>query len=116
MQVNLPIAQAIALTIDGSKLLILESCRETSESELAQIFPLGVPKDVLCAAIANVSSILLVFAFDQPPIEPRNMSRFLISAEAADLPFNIALNKADLVRMRVIVSRTRHLHKSALFH
>eukprot|EP00241_Pyramimonas_parkeae_P001206 CAMPEP_0114240802 /NCGR_PEP_ID=MMETSP0058-20121206/9296_1 /TAXON_ID=36894 /ORGANISM="Pyramimonas parkeae, CCMP726" /LENGTH=546 /DNA_ID=CAMNT_0001353291 /DNA_START=36 /DNA_END=1676 /DNA_ORIENTATION=- len=48
-------------------------------------------------AIANVSSILLVFAFDQPPIEPRNMSRFLISAEAADLPFNIALNKADLV-------------------
>ena len=35
---------------------------------------------------------------EDPPLEPHNMSRFLVSAEAAQLPFHIALNKCELVR------------------
>jgi ribosome biogenesis GTPase len=43
--------------------------------------------------IANVDMILLVFALDNPPLEPYQVSRFLIAAEAAAMPFSIVLNK-----------------------
>jgi ribosome biogenesis GTPase len=47
--------------------------------------------------IANVDTILLVFALDNPPLEPYQVSRFLISAEAAAMPFSIVLNKVGLI-------------------
>ncbi len=48
-------------------------------------------------AIANVDAALMVFSVAQPPFEPANATRFLVSAEAAGVPVRVLLNKADLL-------------------
>ncbi|AFY32302.1 small ribosomal subunit biogenesis GTPase RsgA [Calothrix sp. PCC 7507] len=47
--------------------------------------------------IANVNQILLVFAVADPPLEPYQLSRFLIKAESTDVDVVLCLNKSDLV-------------------
>ena len=48
-------------------------------------------------AIANVNQILLVFAVASPPLEPYQLSRFLVKAESTGLDVVFCLNKSDLV-------------------
>ncbi|MEH2459588.1 small ribosomal subunit biogenesis GTPase RsgA [Nostoc sp.] len=48
-------------------------------------------------AIANVNQILLVFAVADPPLEPYQLSRFLIKAESTGLDVLLCLNKSDLI-------------------
>ncbi|MBD2663359.1 putative ribosome biogenesis GTPase RsgA [Richelia sinica FACHB-800] len=48
-------------------------------------------------AIANVNQILLVFAVADPPLEPFQLSRFLIKAESTGLDVVLCLNKSDLI-------------------
>lgn len=48
-------------------------------------------------AIANIDQALMVFSLAQPPFEPPNATRFLVSAEAAGIPVTLVLNKADLL-------------------
>ncbi|MEH2094655.1 small ribosomal subunit biogenesis GTPase RsgA [Nostoc sp.] len=48
-------------------------------------------------AIANVNQILLVFAVADPPLEPYQLSRFLIKAESTSLDVLLCLNKSDLI-------------------
>jgi ribosome biogenesis GTPase len=48
-------------------------------------------------AIANVNQILLVFAVADPPLEPYQLSRFLIKAESTGLDVVLCLNKSDLI-------------------
>ncbi|MEH2081933.1 MAG: small ribosomal subunit biogenesis GTPase RsgA [Nostoc sp.] len=48
-------------------------------------------------AIANVNQILLVFAVTDPPLEPYQLSRFLIKAESTGLDVLLCLNKSDLI-------------------
>jgi ribosome biogenesis GTPase len=48
-------------------------------------------------AIANVDQILLVFAVADPPLEPYQLSRFLLKAESTDVDVLLCLNKCDLV-------------------
>lgn len=48
-------------------------------------------------AIANVDQILLVFAVADPPLEPYQLSRFLLKAESTHLNVLLCLNKCDLV-------------------
>lgn len=47
--------------------------------------------------IANASQILLVFAIAQPELDPWQLSRFLLAAEATKLRPRVCLNKCDLV-------------------
>lgn len=47
--------------------------------------------------IANAEQILLVFAFADPPLEPYQLSRFLIKAESTGLNICLSLNKSDLI-------------------
>jgi ribosome biogenesis GTPase len=47
--------------------------------------------------IANADQILLVFAIAQPTLDPWQLSRFLIQAEATGISTQICLNKCDLV-------------------
>lgn len=47
--------------------------------------------------VANASQILLVFAIAQPELDPWQLSRFLLAAEATSLKPIIGLNKCDLV-------------------
>ena len=50
-------------------------------------------------AIANVNQILLVFAVADPPLEPIQLSRFLIKAESTGVDVLLCLNKCDLVSL-----------------
>jgi ribosome biogenesis GTPase / thiamine phosphate phosphatase len=52
-------------------------------------------------AIANVNQILLVFAVADPPLEPYQLSRFLVKAESTGLDVVLCLNKGDLVSTQV---------------
>ncbi|MDH6098074.1 small ribosomal subunit biogenesis GTPase RsgA [Anabaenopsis sp. FSS-46] len=52
-------------------------------------------------AIANVDQILLAFALTDPPLEPYQLSRFLVKAESTDVDVLLCLNKSDLVSPQV---------------
>ncbi len=47
--------------------------------------------------IANASQILLVFALADPPLDPWQLSRFLIKAESTQIEVCLCLNKTDLI-------------------
>jgi len=47
--------------------------------------------------IANVDQALLVFALEQPPLEAKQLTRFLVSMEATQVPFTLVLNKCELL-------------------
>ncbi|MBW4613793.1 MAG: small ribosomal subunit biogenesis GTPase RsgA [Desmonostoc vinosum HA7617-LM4] len=51
--------------------------------------------------IANVNQILLVFAVADPPLEPYQLSRFLVKAEFTGLNVILCLNKSDLISLQV---------------
>jgi len=48
-------------------------------------------------AIANVNQVLLVFAVTDPPLEPYQLSRFLVKGESTGLDVILCLNKSDLI-------------------
>ncbi|MEO0456774.1 MAG: small ribosomal subunit biogenesis GTPase RsgA [Cyanobacteria bacterium P01_A01_bin.114] len=47
--------------------------------------------------VANVDQILLVFALEQPTLDPFQLSRFLVKAESTGIPVSLCLNKRDLI-------------------
>lgn len=47
--------------------------------------------------VANADRILLVFALEEPTLDPHQLSRFLIKAESTGIAIQLALSKADLV-------------------
>ena len=47
--------------------------------------------------VANAEQILLVFALADPPLEPYQLTRFLVKAESTGLGVSLCLNKSDLV-------------------
>ncbi|NJK60547.1 MAG: ribosome small subunit-dependent GTPase A [Oscillatoriales cyanobacterium SM2_1_8] len=47
--------------------------------------------------MANLDGVLLVFALSDPPLEPWQISRFLVKVEESGLAAVVALSKADLV-------------------
>ena len=51
--------------------------------------------------IANVDRVLLVFALQDPPIEPLQLSRFLVAIAESTLPIILCFSKADLVSAAV---------------
>lgn len=48
-------------------------------------------------AVANVDHVVLVFAADMPPFQPVQVTRYLVSSEAAGMPVTLLVNKSDLV-------------------
>lgn len=52
-------------------------------------------------AIANVDQILLAFAVTDPPLEPYQLSRFLVKAESTDVDVLLCLNKSDLITPQI---------------
>lgn len=47
--------------------------------------------------VANVDRMVVMFAMDQPRLEPFLLTRFLVEAESSGIPFTLVLNKAELV-------------------
>uniref|UniRef100_A0A0E0KPP3 EngC GTPase domain-containing protein n=1 Tax=Oryza punctata TaxID=4537 RepID=A0A0E0KPP3_ORYPU len=47
--------------------------------------------------VANVDRLVLLFSLDQPQPEPATLTRFLVDAESAGIPFVLVFNKVELV-------------------
>lgn len=47
--------------------------------------------------VANVDRVVVVVALAEPPLDPMQLTRFLITAEAIGRPLQLVLSKADLV-------------------
>lgn len=62
---------------------------------IAEVFPRQT--ELERPPVANASQILLVFAVEQPSLEPIQLTRFLVKAESVGLPVTLALNKTDLI-------------------
>ncbi|HEY9645113.1 MAG TPA: small ribosomal subunit biogenesis GTPase RsgA, partial [Chroococcidiopsis sp.] len=78
----------------GDRVLVVEPDWSGKRGAIAQVFSrqteLGRPP------IANANQILLVFALADPPLEPMQLSRFLVTAESTGISVSLCLNKADL--------------------
>jgi len=79
----------------GDRVLIEEPDWAGGRGAIAQIFPRDTELDR--PPIANASQIVLVFALADPPLDPVQLSRFLVKAESTTLAVQLCLNKQDLV-------------------
>ncbi len=72
-------------------------------SRLARRAPGGGHGERVLAA--NVDQVVIVFAAARPDPHPRMLDRFLVIAEANELPARIVVNKVDLVGLEVAHAR-----------
>ncbi|HLP91680.1 MAG TPA: small ribosomal subunit biogenesis GTPase RsgA [Nostocaceae cyanobacterium] len=79
----------------GDRVIIEEPDWSGGRGAISEVLPRESQLDR--PAIANVNQILLVFAVADPPLEPYQLSRFLIKAESTGLDVLLCLNKCDLV-------------------
>jgi ribosome biogenesis GTPase len=61
--------------------------------------------------VANADQILLVFALEEPPLEPWQLSRFLIKAESTNLELCLCFNKSDLITEKQQKSWSKRLRE-----
>jgi ribosome biogenesis GTPase len=79
----------------GDRVLVEEPDWAGQRGAIAQVLPRLSELDR--PAIANVNQILLAFAVADPPLEPYQLSRFLVKAESTGLDVVLCLNKCDLI-------------------
>jgi ribosome biogenesis GTPase / thiamine phosphate phosphatase len=83
----------------GDRVVIEEPDWSGGRGAIADVLPRQTQLDR--PPIANTNQILLVFAVADPPLEPYQLSRFLIKAESTELDVILCLNKSDLVSPEV---------------
>ncbi|MGH1394189.1 MAG: small ribosomal subunit biogenesis GTPase RsgA [Trichormus sp.] len=79
----------------GDRVVVEEPDWSGGRGAIADVLPRQTQLDR--PPIANADQILLVFAVADPPLEPYQLSRFLIKAESTGLDVVLCLNKSDLV-------------------
>lgn len=79
----------------GDRVVIEEPDWTGGRGAIASVLPRKTELDR--PPIANADQILLVFAVAEPPLEPYQLSRFLIKAQSTNLNVSLCLNKSDLV-------------------
>lgn len=79
----------------GDRVIVEEPDWTGGRGAIADVLPRQSELDR--PAIANVNQILLVFAVAEPPLEPFQLSKFLIKAESTSLDILLCLNKCDLI-------------------
>ncbi len=79
----------------GDRVIVEEPDWAGNRGAIAHVLPRSSLLDR--PAIANVNQILLVFAAADPPLEPYQLSRFLVKAEETGLDVVLCLNKCDLI-------------------
>lgn len=79
----------------GDRVIVEEPDWSGERGAIADVLPRQTQLDR--PPIANVNQILLVFAVADPPLEPYQLSRFLVKAESSEVDVVLCLNKSDLV-------------------
>lgn len=82
----------------GDRVQVEEPDWSGGRGAIAQVFPRETELDR--PPIANVNQILLVFALSEPTLDPIQLSRFLVKAEANQLTIGLCLNKSDLISLQ----------------
>jgi len=78
----------------GDRVQVEEPDWAGERGAIAAVFPRSSQLDR--PSIANVNQILLLFSLIDPPLDPYQLSRFLVQAETTGLKVCLALNKMDL--------------------
>lgn len=86
----------------GDRVCIEEPDWAGNRGAIADVFPRQSELDR--PPIANVDQIVLLFALADPPLDPVQLSRFLVKAESTGLAVQLCLNKADLVTQATIAA------------
>jgi ribosome biogenesis GTPase len=79
----------------GDRVVIEEPDWEGGRGAIADVLPRKTQLDR--PPVANAEQILLVFALVDPPLDPYQLTRFLVKAESTGLGVTLCLNKSDLV-------------------
>ena len=79
----------------GDRVCVEEPDWEGGRGAITRVFPRQSELDR--PPIANANQIVLVFALADPPLDPIQLSRFLVKAESTTLIVQLCLNKQDLV-------------------
>jgi ribosome biogenesis GTPase len=79
----------------GDRVLVEEPDWEGGRGAIAEVLPRKTQLDR--PPVANADQILLVFALVDPPLDPYQLTRFLVKAESTGLGICLCLNKRDLV-------------------
>jgi len=79
----------------GDRVVVEEPDWEGGRGAIAEVLPRKTQLDR--PPVANAEQILLVFALADPPLDPYQLTRFLVKAESTELDIRLCLNKSDLV-------------------
>lgn len=79
----------------GDRVLIEEPDWQDERGAIAEVKPRTT--ELQRPPVANAELILLVFALEEPSLDPWQLSRFLVKAESTALKLCLCLNKADLI-------------------
>ncbi len=79
----------------GDRVVVEEADWSEGRGVISQVFPRKTELDR--PPVANGDQILLVFAVEEPSLEPWQLSRFLVKAESTGLDICLCLNKSDLI-------------------
>jgi len=79
----------------GDRVLVEEPDWVDGRGAIAEVLPRETQLDR--PPVANAQQILLVFALADPPLDPYQLSRFLVKADSTGLGVCLCLNKSDLV-------------------
>lgn len=79
----------------GDRVLIEEPDWLDGRGAIAGILPRTT--ELQRPPVANVNQILLIFAVEEPTLDPWQLSRFLVKAESTNLELVLCLNKSDLI-------------------
>ncbi len=79
----------------GDRVIVEEPDWQDARGAIAQVLPRTT--ELQRPPMANAESILLVFALEEPTLDPWQLSRFLVKAESTALKLCLCLNKCDLV-------------------
>lgn len=79
----------------GDRVIVVEPDYTDGSGAIAEVLPRK--SELSRPPVANCDQILLVFALAEPPLDPWQLTRFLIKAEATNLDLCLCLNKSDLI-------------------
>ncbi len=79
----------------GDRTFVEEPDWKDKRGVITEVFPRETELDR--PPVANANQLVLVFALAQPPLDPMQLSRFLVKAESTGIESCLCLNKQDLV-------------------
>lgn len=91
----------------GDRVVVEEPDWEGGRGAIADVLPRNTQLDR--PPVANAEQILLVFALADPPLDPYQLTRFLVKAESTELDIRLCLNKSDLVLYEELEEWRSHL-------